>query len=374
MLWGNAPQGDFGATHVHVAVDSGGHIYLAGEAAGGSGAWGQSPSMCGGYFCTFRMGFDASGTALWSRFDTNGTPASLAVDSAGRVGVVEYSFDSITVGTKTFTFSGDTSLVLLSSPIDGSMISAAVLSGLYPWTGTADTRGNSVVLGQYSSRALTIGATTLDSPGPAPANEALAVATVDGRSEPLQGQKLGDSGNTQSYAIAAASSGRLVVAATAEKSFATTLGIIQPGTFLAVYGPGPCSLGVGPEGASTGNPNDHGDLPPAGTVHLPPSVQPADCPASTDLATNGAACPVAMGCGYDSTCCFCKPSACNGQATTWTCNPINDTDANCPTSPPAAGDTCVLGTKCNYCLSAGRYYASCTAGGWNVGYAQLLCN
>jgi hypothetical protein len=26
-----------------------------------------------------------------------------------------------------------------------------------------------------------------------------------------------------------------------------------------------------------------------------------------------------------------------------------------------------------YCLPGGRYFANCTAGGWDVGYAQLLC-
>jgi hypothetical protein len=104
------------------------------------------------------------------------------------------------------------------------------------------------------------------------------------------------------------------------------------------------------------------------------TVQPAACPATEAEATNGAACPVVMGCAYGSDCCFCIPTACGGQPTTWTCNTISAPPPNCPASPPAAGTACVLGTLCNYCLSGGRYYASCTAGGWNVGYAQLLCN
>jgi hypothetical protein len=32
-----------------------------------------------------------------------------------------------------------------------------------------------------------------------------------------------------------------------------------------------------------------------------------------------------------------------------------------------------MSVTCKYCLPDGRFYAQCTAAGWNTGYAQVIC-
>jgi hypothetical protein len=49
-------------------------------------------------------------------------------------------------------------------------------------------------------------------------------------------------------------------------------------------------------------------------------------------------------------------------------------DKTCPASPPSPGTACPsTSLQCNYCLSGGRFFAQCTAGGWETGYAQVVC-
>jgi hypothetical protein len=118
-----------------------------------------------------------------------------------------------TVGTTTFPIQVvESSLSLLLSPVDGTLLSAAVLPHTCPLAGAEDARGNSLLVGRYSGASLTVGATTLNSPGPPPANQALFVAAFDGDSRPEGAQRLGASGDTRAIAIAVAHSGRGFVA------------------------------------------------------------------------------------------------------------------------------------------------------------------
>jgi hypothetical protein len=373
VIWSNAAGGDFDTDQIHVAVDAAGRTFVVGEALSGAGAWGGEPASSVGFFCTFRVGFDPSGNALWSQFDLNGWPVSAAVDSAGRLSVVEETGVSPTmrptVGTTMFSVDVDSTLSLLLSPIDGTLISGDPFTqSTFPWAATVDAHGNTLITGQFSG-ALTVGATSLNAAGA----EGLFVAALDGASLPENALRLGAAGNTEPQAIAAAPSGKVLVAATTDTAFSTAAGNVAVGAFIAVFDPDSCDDGAGPLGPSTGSPSDHGDLPD-GSVTPPADAGTAACPATMDEATNGAACPVAMGCSYDTTCCFCKPSACGAEPTTWTCDPLGTPDASCPASPPSAGAACPQGVQCNYCLPGGRYFATCTAGGWSVGYAQLLCN
>jgi hypothetical protein len=373
VLWSAAAGGDFAIETIHVAVDASGRVFLAGEADSGAGAWGKVPDALVGYFCTFRAGFDPSGKPLWSRFDGNGTPSGISVDAAGRLSVFEYGgVEPIIVGDKTIDTQNG-SLALLLSPIDGSLISSLRLPGVFAWNVTTDGRGNSLLAGSYSG-SISVGSTTLPSPGPAGTAEAVVLAAADGIPQVRAAFSLGTTGGSAiPAAITVAPSQRIVIAAKTDKALTTAVGTAQPGSFLALYDPAPCSLDTGPDGNGTGNPADHGDLPASGTAYQPSTVQPAACPTKQAGATSGAACPVAMGCSYGTTCCFCKPSPCNGQTTLWTCDDLGVIDSNCPLSPPAAGTACVAGTECHYCLAGGLYYARCTAGGWGTGYSQLLC-
>jgi hypothetical protein len=300
-------------------------------------------------------------------------PMSAVIDQAGRLALVETGLEPATVGSMTFPLNGGYSLALLFSPVDGTLLSADALPNTFPFAAAADARGNTLIVGQYSD-AITIGSTALSSPGPAPQNEALFIAALDGDSRAEGAQRLGASGNTQAYGIAVAPSGRAVVAVNTDTAFTSAVGQVQKGTFVAVFDPDLCALDAGPLGSSTGDASNHGDLPADGAAYTPNDAAAAACPATMSGATNGAACPVAMGCAYSSTCCFCTPTACNGQPTTWTCDPLGTPNTACPSSPPAAGVACPAGVQCNYCLPGGRYFADCSTGAWNVGFAQLLCN
>ncbi|GEM_PF-2960860 len=369
VVWGAASGGTFDTGQTFVTVDSQDHTFVAGQALSGGGAWGTGVG-------TFRVGFDPSGKPIWSRFDQPSLPMGMTVDAAGRLVVVEDTLDPtapVTIETTSFS-AVSSALVLLFSPIDGTLISGAQIAETFPWGVVADTRGNSLVAGTYWS-SLTWGSASLPRSG----NQPLYLAAVDGTSKPAGLAGLGTTAGADAYGIAMdlSGSGRIFVAASLDTATTSSVGPIAAGPFIAVFGPDPCVTGGGPQGSMTGNPSDHGDLPPDGS---PPVTQPdsgvlAQCPASSALAVNGAACPVKRGCAYGSECCICIPTPCGGQSTTWTCTTLAAPDPGCPASPPADGVACsTSGLECTYCASGGRQLATCTAAGWQSGYAQLLCN
>ena len=368
VVWGAASGGTFDTDHTVVTVDSQNRTFVAGRALSGGGAWGTGVG-------TYRVGFDATGEPTWSRFDPTSYPAGTTVDSMGRLVVVEDVLAPtapVTIGTTSFS-ALDSALVLLLSPIDGTLVSGAQISPAYPWGVAADTRGNTLVTGSYWYH-LTWGGVSL----PASGDQPLFVAAVDGTSQPAALAGLGTGTAAQPYGIAmdTSGSGRIFVSASVATAAASSVGPIDAGPFIAAFGPDPCVTGGGPQGSMTGDASDHGDLPPDGSapVTQPDSGSPAPCPASSAQAVNGAACPVQMGCAYGSECCICIPSPCGGQATTWTCTTLAARDPGCPQSPPTDGVACsTLDLQCTYCAAGGRQVATCTAAGWQSGYAQLLC-
>jgi hypothetical protein len=369
VVWGAASGGTFDTGRIFVTVDSQDHTFVAGQALSGGGAWGTGVG-------TFRVGIDPSGKPMWSRFDQPSLPMGMTVDAAGRLVVVEDTLDPtapVTIETTSFS-AVSSALVLLFSPIDGTLISGAQVAETFPWGVVADTRGNSLVAGTYWS-SLTWGSASLPRSGDQP----LYLAAVDGTSKPAGLAGLGTTAGADAYGIAMdlSGSGRIFVAASLDTATTSSVGPIAAGPFIAVFGPDPCVTGGGPQGSMTGNPSDHGDLPPDGSppVTQPDSGVPAQCPASSALAVNGAACPVKRGCAYGSECCICIPTPCGGQSTTWTCTTLVAPDPGCPASPPADGVACsTSGLECTYCASGGRQLATCMAAGWQSGYAQLLCN
>lgn len=369
VVWGAASGGTFDTDQTFVTVDSQNRTFVAGRASSGGGAWGTGVG-------TFRVGFDASGKPMWSRFDQPSLPMGITVDAAGRLVVVEDVLAptaAVTIGTTTFS-AVSSALVLLLSPIDGTLISGAQISETFPNGVVADTRGNSLVTGTYWTPP-NWGSAGLPRSGDQP----LFLAAVDGTSKPAGLAGLGTTAGAQPYGIAMdlSGSGRIFVAAQLGTATTSSVGPIGAGQIIAVFGPDPCVTGGGPQGSMTGNASDHGDLPPDGSAPItqPDSGTPAPCPASSALAVNGAACPVKMGCPYGSECCICIPTPCGGQSTTWTCTTLAAPDPGCPASPPANGVACsTSGLQCTYCASGGRQLATCTAAGWQSGYAQLLCN
>ena len=369
VVWGAASGGTFDTGQMFVSVDSQGRTFVAGQALSGGGAWGTGVG-------TYRVGFDASGKPMWSRFDQPSLPMGMTVDAAGRLVVVEDTLDPtapVTIGTTTFS-AVNSALVLLFSPIDGTLISGAQISETAPWGVVADTRGNSLVTGTYWDPPAW-GSASLPRSGDQP----LFLAAVDGTSKPAGLAGLGTTTGAQPTGIAMdrSGSGRIFVAASLNAATTSTVGPIAAGPFIGVFGPDPCVTGGGPQGSMTGNASDHGDLPPDGSppVTQPDAGTPGPCPASSALAVNGAACPVQRGCAYGSECCICIPTPCGGRSTTWTCTTLAAPDPGCPSSPPANGVACsTSGLQCTYCASGGRQLATCTAAGWQSGYAQLLCN
>ena len=369
VVWGAASGGTFDTGRIFVTVDSQDYTFVAGQALSGGGAWGTGVG-------TFRVGLDPSGKPVWSRFDQPSLPMGMTVDAAGRLVVVEDTLDPtapVTIETTSFS-AVSSALVLLFSPIDGTLISGAQISETYPWGVVADARSNSLVAGTYWS-SLTWGSATLPRSGEQP----LFLAAIDGTSKPAGLAGLGTTAGAQPYGIAMdrSGSGRIFVSAELDTATTSSVGPIAAGQIIAVFGPDPCVTGGGPQGSMTGDPSDHGDLPPNGSppVTQPDAGTPAPCPASSALAVNGAACPVQRGCAYGSECCICIPTPCGGQSTTWTCTTLATPDPDCPASPPADGVTCsTLGMQCTYCPSGGRELATCTAAGWQSGFAQLLCN
>ena len=372
VVWGAASGGTFDTDHPLVAVDAQQRTFVAGRYFSGVGAWGTG---IGG---TFRVGFDPSGKPMWSRFDATDMPIGATIDEAGRLVVVESSLDDTAVTIETTTFiPGYSSFVLLFSPVDGRLISGAQVTESYPNGLAVDMHGNSLIVGTYWD-ALTWGNTTLARSGYHP----LFLAAVDGTSKPAGlaglGSTSGPPSDSQPYGMAMnpAGAGHIYVSTYLAASTTSSVGPIAAGTYVAVFGPDTCVTGGGPQGSATGDPSDHGNLPLDGSVPVTPqdSGTPAPCPSSPALAVNGAACPVKMGCAYGSECCICVPTDCNGQSTLWTCTTLATPDPGCPASPPADGTTCsTLQLECTYCATGGRQLATCTAAGWQSGYAQILC-
>ena len=372
VVWGAASGGTFDTDRPLVTVDAQQHTFIAGRYFSGDGSWGTGT---GG---TFRVGFDASGKPMWSRFDATDMPMGATIDAAGRFVVVESSLSSTAVTIETTTFApGYSSFVLLFSPVDGRLISGAQVTESDPNGLAVDTRGNSLIVGTYWD-ALTWGNTTLARSGYHP----FFLAAVDGTSKPAGlaglGSTSGPPSDSQPYGMAMnpSGAGHIYVPAYLAASTTSSVGPIADVTYVAVFGPDTCVSGGGPQGSATGDPSDHGKLPLDGgaPVTPPDSGTPAPCPSSSALAVNGAACPVKMGCAYGSECCICAPTACNGQPTLWTCTTLATPDPGCPASPPADGTTCsTLHLECTYCATGGRQLATCTAAGWQSGYAQILC-
>jgi len=373
VVWGAASGGTFDTDHPYVAVDAQQRTFLAGRYFSGGGAWGTG---VGG---TFRVGLDASGKPMWSRFDGTDMPMGTAIDAAGRLVVVEDTLLStgVTIGTTNFSPADYSSFVLLFSPVDGTLLSGAQISAASPNGLVVDSRGNALIVGTYWD-ALTWGNTTLSRSGYHP----FFVAAVDGTSKPAGLAGLGNTSgfpsDSQPYGMAMnpSGAGHIYVPAYLAASTTSWVGPISAGMYVAVLGPDTCVTGGGPKGSATGDPSDHGNLPTDGGVPVTPpdSGTPAPCPSSPTLAVNGAACPVKMGCAYGSECCICAPTACNGQPTLWTCTTLATPDPGCPASPPADGTTCsTLHLECTYCATGGRQLATCTAAGWQSGYAQILC-
>ena len=118
---------------------------------------------------------------MWSRFDPPSPPMGMTVDAAGRLVVVEDVLDptaAVTIGTTTFS-AVSSALVLLLSPIDGSLISGAQIAETFPWGVAADTRGNSFISGTYWDPPIW-GSASLPRSGDQP----LFVAAIDGTSKP----------------------------------------------------------------------------------------------------------------------------------------------------------------------------------------------
>jgi hypothetical protein len=373
VLWSNATGGDIDSGEdIWVSIDASGRVFVAARVDSGGGAWGVGPG-------TLRAGFAANGQIAWGQIDSGSFPMAAAVDSEGRFSVIENAFDAVTVGGGT-TFGGAQAgfgtLSLLFSPTDGTQLSGLDIDPTFPWSGAVDAYGNTLLTGTYWPKATPIPVGQLSLPGGGAQNQPLFVAALDGASNAVAVATLGASNDAQPLVMASDPVSRnTFVAATLTTAFTSSVGPIQPGTFLAVFGPGPCDHGAGPSGPSTGNPGNHGVLAPDGGSPYTGAEAgaPAPCPSSASGATNGAACPVAMGCSYGDECCFCSPASCNGASSTWTCNTIQN-PSGCPVSPPAVGTACSPASlQCNYCLSGGRFFAQCMAGGWTTGYAQILC-
>jgi hypothetical protein len=373
VVWSAASGGTFDTDKPLVVVDAEQRTFIAGRYFSGAGAWGTGT---GG---SFRVGFDPSGKPLWSRFDGADVPGGVAIDAAGRLVVIESTLSSTPVTIQTVTFPGGySSFVLLFSPIDGSLLSGAQLTPSSPNGLAVDRRGNSLVVGTYWD-SLIWGNTSLPRSGDHP----FFLAAVDGTSQPagLAGvaNTAGPPSEGEPYGMALdpTGTGKIYVPIVLEASTNPALGQIAGGTYIAVFGPDTCVTGGGPQGSATGDPADHGNLPGDGGVPITPpdSGTPGPCPAAETLAVNGATCPVKRGCGYGSDCCICEPVACHGQPTLWTCTTLAPPDPGCPATPPANGSSCsTLQLECTYCATGGRQLATCTAAGWQSGFAQVICN
>jgi hypothetical protein len=380
VVWSNATGGDIvSGEDIWVAIDSAGRVFVAARVESGGGAWGVEPAAGAGNFATMRAGFGADGKIAWGQFDYGAFPMAAAIDSEGRVAVVENAFDTVVVGgTGMFgdAQSGDTTLSLLFSPVDGTLLSGLNIGSTFLWSGAADSHGNTLLTGTYWPKATPLPVGSLSLPAGGGSDQPLFVAALDGVSNAVAVATLGASNDAQPLFVAVdPGSGKTFVAATLGTAFTSTVGPLQPGALLAIFGPDPCDNGAGPPGASTGNPSNHGDLSPdGGSPYMGnDGGSPAACPASAAGAVNGAACPVAMGCSYGTTCCFCSPMGCGGASTTWTCDVLQN-DASCPASPPSPGGACSpTSLSCNYCLAGGRFFAQCTGAGWSTGYAQIVC-
>lgn len=381
VLWGNATGGDIvSGEDIFVSTDRAGRVFVAARVESGGGAWGGDSD--GGYFGGLRAGFEADGSIMWGQVDYGAFPAAAAVDSAGRFWVVEDGQDTVTVSGSNTTFgdaqSGIESVSMLFSPTDGTLLSGLDIGSTFPTTGAVDGHGNAFVTGTYwpsLSSPRPVG--TLSLPAGSEAVQPIFLAALDGLSRAVAVATLPTTANDdEPYAMTVdPSSGTVFVVASRGTRSTSSSTSAQPILVIAVFGPNPCDDGAGPSGPSTGTAGNHGVLgADGGSPYVEPdAVAPAACPASTAGAVNGAACPVAMGCSYGTTCCICAPTSCNGEPTLWTCDAIPNA-AGCPSSPPTPATACPSTTlKCNYCQPGGRLYANCNAGGWSTGYAQILC-
>ncbi len=321
---------------------------------------------------------------MWGQVDYGAFPVAAAVDHAGRFWVTENAQDTLTLSGTSTTFgdggSGLHSVSTLFSPVDGTLLSGFDIGDtfVYPGSGAVDGHGNSLVTGTYwpsTTRPPPLPGLTLPASGQN--NQPTFLAVFDGLSRPLASLAVATTSDGQPYAMTMdPGSGNIYVIGTIGTS-TTDSGAKVPSLVIDVFAPDPCNDGAGPSGPSTGTPGNHGVLASDGGSNyvVPDAGAPAACPASTAGAVNGAACPVARGCSYGTTCCICAPAAtpCNGQPTLWTCSTLQN-DPTCPSSPPTPGTACPSTTlKCNYCDPGGRLYANCNAGGWSTGYAQILC-
>jgi hypothetical protein len=381
VLWSNATGGDINSGEdIWVSTDASGRVFLAARIDSGGGAWGVESDAGAGVFATLRAGFEANGKITWGQIDYGGFPMAASVDAKGRFVVIVNAVDQVVVGGGT-TFGSPQSalgtLALLASPTDGTQLSGLGIDSTFPWSGAVDTHGNTLLAGQYWPKATPIPVGGLSLPAGPGLKQPLFVAALDGASHAVAVATLGASNDAQPLVMAVDPvSNKTFVAAKLMTAFTSSVGPIQPGAFLAIFGPGPCDDGAGPSGPSTGNPANHGDLAPdGGSPYMGggDAGEPAPCPSSAAGATNGAACPVAMGCSYGNECCICSPMSCNGASSTWTCTTLQNS-SSCPASPPAPGAACSpVSLSCNYCLPGGRLGAQCAAGGWDTGYAQILC-
>jgi hypothetical protein len=364
VIWSAASGGTLHADKMHVAVDAAGKTFIAGGCLKGESVWGPPPPSPG-EFCTFRLGFDSGGNPLWSRFDDGGQPTSLDVDRDGHVVVGEAFFDRVTTDEgDSFTGSGWV-LSLLTDPLDGSVISGAVGDNFF-WSGASDrSRPVSYVTGDWTY-AGHLGAFSFPTVTGARGSE-LFVGAIDETSTFVWAREIG-AGATSGRVVHAVGNGAIAIAGLTDTAFTTEAGNVPIGSFVIVMSPPTCNAPDVPLPNVEAGTGKLRDAEPA------VDVTPAPCPTDTDAAVNGAACPGAMGCSYGTVCCSCEPKACGNEPTLWTCNDLATQDPSCPSSPPAPGGTCPTNVHCNYCLTGGRFFADCTAGGWSTGYAQILCN
>jgi hypothetical protein len=382
ILWSNASGGNIKTGEdIWVGVDASNRVFLAARVQSGGGSWGVEPEAGAATFDTLRAGFDANGNIMWGQFDYGAFPVAAAIDTAGRFNVVENGSGAITVGgANTFNSGGGyDSLSLLFSPTDGTLLSGLNINDTFtgPNGGAVDAHGNAFLTGTYWPQAapVSVGSLSFQATGSS-GDHPVFVAGTDGLSHGMAAATLGGSNSAQPLAIAADSvTGNVYVAITVPAAFTSSIGMLQPGTYLAVFDPDPCDDGAGPAGSSTGTAGNHGDLgPDGGSPFNPPDAgSPAACPSAAG-AVNGAACPVARGCSYSpNECCFCSPTPCGAAATTWTCQSVAN-GTGCPASAPTPSTSCSnTSLTCNYCTTQGRLVAECTPGGWETLLAQVVC-
>ena len=227
-----------------VSTDDIGNFVVSGNFRSTSLTFGNTTLTNKGGDDIFVVKYDPNGSVLWAKSVggiNNDLAYGVSIDTSGNIVITGvFSSPSLTIGSTTFTNSGDFDIFVIKYDPNGNVLWAKSAGGInsdIAYCVSTDVSGNIVVTGTFSSPTLTFGSTSLANKG----SDDIFVVKYDLNGNILWAKSAGGLNEEYSFYVSTDVSGNIVLTGTFSSptlSFdSTTLTRIGRNTFVVKYDP-----------------------------------------------------------------------------------------------------------------------------------------